>query len=49
MVKWKHQSSLVFNMANGGAFLAVVAVAVALGFNFSLHKIEEGRNMRLRV
>ena len=40
--------SLVFNMANGGAFLAFIAVVAAIGFNFSLHKIEEGKNMKSR-
>ena len=29
-------------MANGGAFLGFLAVVAAFGFNFSLHKIEEG-------
>ncbi|XP_028397317.1 erlin-1-like [Dendronephthya gigantea] len=29
-------------MANGGAFLGFIAVIAAIGFNFSLHKIEEG-------
>ena len=31
-----------FNMANAGAALAFIAVIAAIGFNFSLHKIEEG-------
>ena len=36
-------------MANGGAFLAFVAVVAAIGFNLSLHKIEEGRKMKLGI
>ena len=41
--------SLLFNMANGGAFLGFLAIVAAIGFNFSLHKIEEGRNMKSRT
>lgn len=33
---------ITFNMANAGPALAFIAVIAAIGFNFSLHKIEEG-------
>ena len=35
-------------MANGGAFLAIVAAITGVLFNFSLHKIEEGTRVNLR-
>ena len=36
-------------MANGAAVLGFIAVIAAIGFNFSLHKIEEGRIAKLRM
>ena len=47
--KWKHETSLVFNMANGGAIFAFLAVVAAVGLNLSMHKIEEGMIMKSRT